>query len=63
MPDRVEDRVVPGLLDPLVEPVDVLEILDEPDTVAVRYIVILLLALLVRDERDVDVRLGSDVRD
>ena len=63
MPDRVEERVVPGLLEPLVEPVDVLETRAEPETVAVRYIVILLLGLLVRDERDVDVRLGAGERD
>ena len=63
VPDRVEDRVFTGLLDPVVEPVDVLETLDEPDTVAVRYIVILPLGLLLRDERDVDVRLGSGERD
>ena len=59
----MEDRVVPGLLEPLVEPVDVLETRAEPETVAVRYIVILLLGLLVRDERDVDVRLGAGERD
>jgi hypothetical protein len=59
----VEERVVPGLLEPLVEPVDVLETRAEPETVAVRYIVILLLGLLVRDERDVDVRLGAGERD
>ena len=59
----MEDRVVTGLLEPLVEPVDVLETRAEPDTVAVRYIVILPLGLLVRDERDVDVRLGSGERD
>jgi len=63
VPDRVEDRVVPGVLEPLVEPVDVLETLAEPDTVAVRYIVRVPLGLLVRDERDVDVRLGSGERD
>lgn len=63
VPDRVEDRVVTGVLEPLVEPVDVLVTLDEPDTVAVRYIVRLLLGLLVRDERDVDVRLGGGERD
>jgi hypothetical protein len=59
----VEDRVTPGLLDPLVEPVDVFETLDEPDTVAVRYIVRLVLGLFVRDERDVEVRLCGGLRD
>lgn len=63
VPDRVEDRVFPGVLEPLVEPVDVLETLAEPEIVDVRYIVRLPLGLLVRDERDVDVRLGSGERD